>query len=155
VPLIDQLQACRRGTVLQLAGAHQAGKSLLCMLTAINFIIPSEWRGVPLPGLSGALSSRLFLEACSVWHDFVASACGISSGIASVWYPATHRRFCVTQVCNYLMHSSSTWRLRPLLGALRAPPGLQPLPGTPPSGARISRCRLPCPSCRHLMHRSV
>jgi hypothetical protein len=43
---------------------------------------------------------------------------------------------------------SSTQRLPPLLGALRAPPGLRLLPRTPPSGVRIGRCPLPCPSCR-------
>jgi hypothetical protein len=42
---------------------------------------------------------------------------------------------------------SSTRRLRPTLGALCTPPHSWPLPGTPPSGTRIGRCRSPCPSC--------
>jgi hypothetical protein len=46
------------------------------------------------------------------------------------------------------MFPSSTPKLRPLLGALRTPPNLWPLPGTPPSGACIGRCPPPCPSCR-------
>jgi hypothetical protein len=43
---------------------------------------------------------------------------------------------------------SSTRRLRPLLGALRASPGLRPLPNTPLSSARIGRSPPPCPSCQ-------
>jgi RecA/RadA recombinase len=51
--VIDYLHACRRGTVLQLAGPEQSGKTLLCMLAAINFILPSEWAGQQLQGSCG------------------------------------------------------------------------------------------------------
>jgi hypothetical protein len=50
---------------------------------------------------------------------------------------------------------SSTWRLPPLLWALHAPPGLRPLPGTPPSSVRIGRCPPPCPLCRSRSSPSV
>ena len=52
--LLDHRWACRRGTVLQLAGAELAGKSLLCMLTTISFILPPTFANVALGGLAGA-----------------------------------------------------------------------------------------------------
>jgi hypothetical protein len=36
----------------------------------------------------------------------------------------------------------------PFAGGAARTPGLRPLPGTPPSGARIGRCPPPCPSCQ-------
>jgi hypothetical protein len=57
---------------------------------------------------------------------------------------ASHK---VTEVASrQVKFPSSTQRLCPLQGALRAPPGLRLLPGMPRSGARIVRCPPPCPS---------
>ena len=55
VPLLDRAHACRRGNVVLIAGQPQSGKTLLCMLACIGFVLPATWKGVALGGLNSAL----------------------------------------------------------------------------------------------------
>jgi hypothetical protein len=58
-----------------------------------------------------------------------------------------HVMFVFPRRLGWLAFPSSTRWLLSMLRALRTPPGLRLLPGTPPSSVRIGRCPPPCRSC--------